>query len=394
MDPTIPDDPRLKASATELMAAAGALGSRLHPDTLAAVSAMLRTVNCYYSNLIEGHDTHPIEIDRAMAKDYSTDPKRRSLQLEAKAHIEVQLLIEADLVDHTDRNVCESSYITWIHREFYERIPDDLRVLRDPTGQREVIVVPGKLRDYDVRVGTHIAPEHAELSALLARYERTYDPARHSALNALMALGAAHHRLLWIHPFGDGNGRVTRLMTDAYLRRIGVGGHGLWTASRGLARRSAAYRDGLGAADAVRWNDYDGRGPLSLKALTDFCLFFLDVCLDQVRYMGGLLDVDQLIDRVRNYGRARKAGVVPGPTGRFREDTTLLLENLVYRGSIPRGDVAKLLRHPERTARRVVRLLADEGFIDSPTSRAPLRLKFPAHAAPYLFPDLYGPRLE
>lgn len=393
MDPTIPDEPRLEALATELTAAAAGLGTRLHPETLAAVSALLRTVNCYYSNLIEGHDTHPIDIDRAMAKDYSADPARRSLQLEAKAHIEVQLLLEADLAAHPDRNVCESSYISWIHREFYDRMPQELRVVRDPTGTREIVVLPGTFRDYDVQVGAHIAPEHAELAALLGRFQKTYDPARHTALKSLMALGAAHHRLLWIHPFGDGNGRVARLMTDAYLRRVGVGGHGLWTASRGLARRSTEYRDRLAAADAVRWNDYDGRGPLSLVALTDFCQFFLEVCLDQVRYMDGLLDVGHLVDRVRSYGLARRTGVVSGVTKKFGEDAALLLEHLVYRGSIPRGDVPTLLRHPERTARRVVRLLTDEGFIASATSRAPLKLRIPAHAAPFLFPDLYNPRL-
>jgi len=392
MDPTTPDLTRLKPLASELMNAARILGGRLHPDTLAAVSGLLRTVNCYYSNLIEGHDTHPIEIDRAMAADYSADPKRRSLQLEARAHIEVQLLLEKDLVAHPDRNVCDPDYLRWIHREFYERLPGEFRIVRDSTGTRDLLVSPGELRTYDVQVGRHIAPDHRELSALLARYATAYDPSRHSDLDALMALGAAHHRLLWIHPFGDGNGRVARLMTDAYLRRVGVGGHGLWTASRGLARRSTDYRDGLAAADADRWNDYDGRGPLSLKALSDFCEFFLEVCLDQVRYMDTLLDVNHLVDRVKTYGRARAAGAIVGPEPDFRSEATLLLEHLVLRGNIPRSDVPDLLRLHERTARRVVRFLTGEGFIESPTTRAPIRLRFPAHAAPYLFPDLYQPR--
>jgi len=391
MQPTFPDQVRLEALATEVATAAGGLGARLHPDIMAAVGDLLRTVNCYYSNLIEGHDTHPIDIDRAMRQDYSNDPKRRSLQLEATAHIEVQLLVESDLVSHPPRNVCAPDYLCWIHREFYQRLPEELRVVRDPVDGRELAVNPGELRRYEVRVGAHIAPPHDEVPALLDHFSKTYDPVGRGAVNGLIALGAAHHRLLWIHPFGDGNGRVTRLMTDAYLRRIGVGGHGLWTASRGLARQSGAYRDALAAADAVRWNDYDGRGPLSLRALSDFCRFFLEVCLDQVRYMGGLLEVDRLADRVRAYGRARQTGLITGLAKGFREDAALLLENLVYRGSIPRGQVAKLLRLEERTARRVVRLLTAEGFISSPTSRAPLRLRIPPQAAPHLFPGLYQP---
>jgi len=53
----------------------------------------VRSMNCYYSNLIEGHDTHPIDIDqRALKNDYSADPsKARNLQLESQgAHIAVQ----------------------------------------------------------------------------------------------------------------------------------------------------------------------------------------------------------------------------------------------------------------------------------------------------------------
>jgi Fic family protein len=389
MDPVLPERAALQEKASRVASSAATLGSRLHPDTLAAVSDLLRTVNCYYSNLIEGHDTHPVDIDRAMQKDYSSNPEKRALQVEAKAHIEVQLLIEEGLARTPERNVCEPDFLLWIHREFYRRLPEKLRTVRDPSGDRELIIEPGEIRSYDVRVGDHVAPSHTEVPALLERFSRTYAPRGRGAVDGLIAVGAAHHRLLWIHPFGDGNGRVTRLMTDAYLRSIGVGGHGLWTASRGLARAGAAYRDALAAADAVRWNDYDGRGPLSLKALSDFCRFFLDVCLDQMTYMGGLLEVDHLVERVRAYGRARATGVVTGVGKSFREEASLLLENLVYRGTIPRGDVPRLLRLEQRTARRVVRVLHEEGFITSATTRAPLRLRIPAHAAPYLFPDLY-----
>ncbi len=389
MDPALPTLPAMEAHAAEIVKAAASLGSRLHPDTLGAVSDLLRTVNCYYSNLIEGHDTHPVDIDRAMHQTYSKDPRKRALQVEAKAHIEVQLLIEEELAQAPDRNVCAPEFLRWVHREFYRRLPPELRTVRSPSGDRELTVEPGEIRGYDVRVGDHLPPQPAELEALLERFGRTYDPESRSPAEGLVLAGAAHHRLLWIHPFGDGNGRVTRLMTDAYLRRVGVGGHGLWTASRGLARARERYRDALAAADQVRWNDYDGRGPLSLKALGDFCAFFLDICHDQVTYMGGLLDVDRLIDRVQTYGRARAAGAITGVEPHFRDEAGLLLENLVYRGSVPRSEVPRLLRLEERTARRVVRSLVDEGFIVSATSRAPLRLRIPAHAAPYLFPDLY-----
>ena len=391
IEPVVPDHPAVAAEAEEVLLAAGRLGAQLHPVTAQAVAALLRTVNSYYSNLIEGHDTHPVEIERAMRHEYAAGSEARNLQLEAAAHIEVQLLIEGRLAASPGTNVCAPDFICWIHREFYDRLPGALRIVRNRDGSREVEIVPGALRTYDVQVGTHVAPAHADLTHLLDRYARVYDPAGRSQREALILLGAAHHRLLWIHPFGDGNGRVARLITDAYLKRVGVGGHGLWTAARGLARSGTRYREALAAADAPRWNDYDGRGALSHQALVAFARFFLEICLDQIGYMEGLLRVDRLAERAESYGRAREAGLLAGPegTGTFRPEATRLLKQMIYRGAIPRGEVRELLNLEERTARRVVRALTDEGFVTSTTSRAPITLRIPAHAGPYLMPGIY-----
>jgi len=418
LEPMLPDMDPLRDRAEAVGRAASALGRHLHPATLGAVTELLRTINCYYSNLIEGHDTHPVEIERALAADYARDPAKRNLQLEARAHIEVQRLIEQRLEPVGTTNVCDPDFLRWIHEEFYRRLPQELRIVRHPSGDREEEVLPGALRTFEVQVGRHVAPPWRDLDALLARFAAVYDPRRFARstaepgretfddARAIVALGAAHHRLLWIHPFGDGNGRVARLMTDAYLRRIGFGGHGLWTVSRGLARERDRYRMALAAADAERWNDYDGRGPRSAQALHAFCGFFLDICADQIAYMGGLLGVDALLERVSAYGRAREAGAVAGPANRqipgpqtrrgrppvrFRAEATRLLRALVAQGPIPRGEVPAITGASERTARRVVQDLSAEGFVVFASHRAPLKLRFPAHAVPYLLPDLYGP---
>jgi Fic family protein len=403
MEPLLPDDPALLVRARAVLAAAARLGRHLHPDTLAAIAELLRTVNCYYSNLIEGHDTHPIDIERAMRDEYARGAAERSLQEEARAHIEVQVLMEEVLAADPVRNVCARDFLTWLHREFYLRVPESLRVVRNPESDQQEPVVPGALRHYDVSVGRHIAPPHAEISACLDRLAEAYDPARHDGAEALVALAAAHHRVLWVHPFGDGNGRVTRLMTDAYLRRIGIGGHGLWTASRGLARRKNEYQAALAEADRERWDDYDGRGARSRRGLIAFCEFFLATCSDQIEYMQGLLKVDELAARVEAYGRRRESGELPGSrraeghraagrASRFRPEATRLLRDLVYRGTLPRSEVPVLTGLEERTARRLLRRLLDEGFLRADSSRAPLRLRIPAHAAPYFFPDLYSPK--
>ena len=85
----------LENLAFDLAREASELSAQLHPVVRLSVAALVRSMNCYYSNLIEGHHTHPVDIDRAMAGDYSAEPEKRNLQIEARAHIDVQQKIDA-----------------------------------------------------------------------------------------------------------------------------------------------------------------------------------------------------------------------------------------------------------------------------------------------------------
>ena len=97
MEPLLPPEEgqkRLEDAAFELVSRASALAGQTNPIVTASIGTLVRSMNCYYSNLIEGHDTPPRDIDRALRKDYSAEPARRALQLEAVAHIEVQQAID------------------------------------------------------------------------------------------------------------------------------------------------------------------------------------------------------------------------------------------------------------------------------------------------------------
>ena len=80
--------------AVELAQKSAGLRRSLPESLLASLADLVRAMNCYYSNLIEGHDTHPVDIERALKDDYSNDARKRDLQLEAKAHITVQQWID------------------------------------------------------------------------------------------------------------------------------------------------------------------------------------------------------------------------------------------------------------------------------------------------------------
>ena len=237
MEPMLPEEAAshsLEDSALRLAESACGLAKRVRPILQQSVGDLVRSMNCYYSNLIEGHNTHPRDIERALAEDFSDEPRKRGLQFEAVAHIHVQKLID----DGRDPAVWPASaaYASWLHRQFCEHLPSDmLWVENQVTGERHEIV-PGQLWHADVAAGRHEPPHRELVASLLARFDQAYTSPPLSRMRQIQSVGAVHHRFLWIHPFLDGNGRVARLMSHALLRRLGIG-TSLWSVARGLARR-------------------------------------------------------------------------------------------------------------------------------------------------------------
>ena len=392
MTPLLPEEADdLQDLALEVIQKSAALGTRQHPVTLNTLRELLRIINSYYSNLIEGHNTHPYDIVRAMQKEYDSEPAKRNLQIESVAHITVQRDMEKKLREEPEVNVTGREFLCDLHCEFYRQLPEEFRVVKNPETGKERRVVPGELREESVRVGYHQPPEHGTLKAFLDRFSDFYAPEQHHGALKLVAAAAAHHRLMWIHPFLDGNGRVARLFTESYLHRIPVHGFGLWSVSRGLARRNAEYKSALSQADAPRRNDLDGRGNLSNEGLISFCRFFLEVCLDQVEYMGGLLRLEELVDRIRRYIELRGSGMIPGPPGEkaLRNESARMLQEVLVKGEAARGAVIEASGLKERTGRTLLGQLIAEGLLVSDTPKGDVRLGFPIHAAGWFFPDLY-----
>ncbi len=348
---------------------------------------MVRAMNSYYSNLIEGHNTHPADIERALVKDYSHDPVKRALQMESAAHVEVQKLIEVRLTEKVDTDICAPDFLCWIHREFYERLADEFRHIKTSEGEIKV-VRPGEFREEEVTVGIHLAPGFHSLPDFLSRFHTAYGDPHLSATKKVVAAAASHHRLAWIHPFLDGNGRVTRLFSHAYLVKARIDGHGMWTVSRGLARNRNDYLVALSGADSHRQGDIDGRGNLSNKGLVAFCTFFLEMALDQIKFMSVLLDFDGLQKRIIGYvGRQTVLGELQPEAG-------CLLREVLLRGEVPRGEASRITGKAERTARRILKDLLEKRLLSTETEKGPVRLSFPTCVVGYYFPRLYPEGVE
>jgi Fic family protein len=363
--------------ALELAEKSAAFRSSLPEPIAAALADLVRSMNCYYSNLIEGHNTHPIDIERALAGDYSADPKKRDLQLEAKAHITAQKWIDDGGLKEPPT---APASIKEIHRRFCELLPEDLLFVEDPETKEKLPVVPGCLRERYVQVGRHIPPSPGAVPRFLDRLHQAYRSA--GRIESILAAACAHHRLLWVHPFMDGNGRVARLVSYAMLRNS-LDTRGLWSVARGLARREADYKAHLQACDGDRRGNRDGRGTLSEAALASFTEFFLCVSIDQVEFMSSLMQADRLRDRIMIWAEEEmRAGNLP-------PKSDLVLKAIFYQGVLERGEVDSMLGMSERAARRITSALLKAGALRSESTRAPLHLAFPAKYAERWMPGLF-----
>lgn len=381
----------------EVVAKAEGLGRSLHPTTAANLADLVRLMNTYYSNLIEGHNTRPRDIERALAG--ARDDDQRDLQQEAVAHYRLQERIDRQAATGALPDPADPDFLRELHRDFYIGASTETLTLRN--GARTTVMVPGEWRstpNQDVEIGRHLPPASTQVAAFMEYFHLrfAFEPTPGRALQGvgpgkakrILAMATAHHRFNWIHPFPDGNGRVSRLMSHAMAHEAGIGAHGLWSISRGLARGLEPGLDGreeykkhMAWADAPRQGDRDGRGHLSQKGLEVFATWFLQVCLDQLGYMSDLFELGTLSKRLDRYVALHDM---------LAPESARLLQETLVRGEIERGEASRITQLPERTARRVLKQVTDAGLLASDTPKGPVSLRFPSDTLEILFPRLYA----
>lgn len=363
---------------------ASGLGQGLHPDSAAELADLVRVMNCYYSNLIEGHNTRPRDIEKALAGAELED-ETRPLALEARAHVIVQRAIDEMHRNGTMPVPTSVEFLTWVHQSFYDEMPEEFRVIEHPNGTSEPIV-PGRMRqqgDSEVSVGRHNPPSSARVATFMEHFDKRFQIAARSASGRIIAIASAHHRLNYIHPFPDGNGRVSRLMSHAMALNAGIGGQGLWSISRGLARGlqdRGEYKRMMDLADSPRRGDRDGRGNLSEAALKTFSAWFLNVSLDQITFSAKLFDLAGLDRRYRRL-------VADTIDDKRAPD---LISAVLRHGMLDRGDAQVVLKTSERTSRNTLKKLTTAGYLTSASPKTPVRLAFPLDYRERLFPNLFA----
>jgi len=383
-------NPSLLLKADTLLLEATKLEGSHTPQILQAVKNLLYFVNSYYSNQIESEGTHIVDIERAMQKDYSKNTKKRNLQILSLTHIEVQKECEEYFKKKPSASAYDKEFILGIHKSFYSKkgMEPFLHVAYD---NMQDTIVPGTIRNREVKVGNHLAPSIDKIESMMNEFEHFYNKSLYSS-NAvkLIHILSSHHRLMWIHPFLDGNGRTARLALDGAFASMKMGGYGLWNISRGLARNAEAYKNNLSYADMSRQGERDGKGALSSNALAQYVEFMLDTALDQVSYMNKHLKLNALNSKIELFVQRVNDGLLGiDPLPKHSEK---IFKYLLLSGECSRGKIPNIIGMKERTASRVTSELLKRDFIESDTKAGAIRLKIGTSMASFLFPMLVPER--
>lgn len=354
------------------------------PHLSKTLQPLLRAMNSYYTNRIEGQNTRPADIERALKKNMDADEIIARKQRLALVHLECEEELE-DLWSETEiSGIYNPELVQLIHRTLYNKLPE-----KDRITEEGISLEPGELRNRRVSVGRHLPPDSVDLLSYLKEWGAFYSklpPGEKSVIGA----AAAHHRLTWIHPFSDGNGRTARLHTHLVLHRLGLT-NGMWSVMRGLARNREEYYTRLNNADLPRRNDLDGRGELSQEELVRFIEFFLVIAIDQASFMSEMLRLDRIKQGIRDL--LLYLSVNPFPVGSeisvIKEEGLEALHYVAITGPLERGKFMAMTGLPERTARRFLASLLEYGVLLSDSSRAPVQFHVPFKSLRFLFPHLW-----
>ena len=339
----------------------------LPTEALKEIADLARHATGYSSHLIE-----PLHAD---------EPAGAQAPSAAEAEAETMVLRTIDEAHAAGTLASPTSigFLTWVHRSFYQALAG----LERSGSQRSPRMTPGRLREQaedDRGLGYRVPQASERVAVFLAHFERRFGAAERWPSARIIAVASAHHRLNLIRPFPCGNGRVSRLMSHAMVMRAGIGGGGLWSLSRGLARAHGDYHRMMRHAGSRRTDDRDGRGQLSATALTKFSEWMLSVMLEEVRFARASFALETLEPRYRRLLRALD----------YDDNAQDLAGAILRFGQIDRGDASVVLKTSERTARNALSRLVQGGFLTSTTPKGPVRIAFPIEHRYQLFPQLFA----
>ncbi len=183
------------------------LGGSTHPKVFFQLKHIFHTLESIGSARIEGNNTTVAEyIETKLAKTKNVPPSIKEIQNIEKA----MAFIEENVKDYPINRAFLS--------EMHKMIVDGL--LPPPNGEGDE--TPGEYRKTNLKINksSHKPPEWLKIEDYMAElldFVNREDSPKYDLLKTAIA----HHRFVWIHPYGNGNGRTVRLFTYAMLVKTG-----------------------------------------------------------------------------------------------------------------------------------------------------------------------------
>lgn len=381
----------LKDAASRVMSESARLEGSVAPETARGLGEQLRLLNAYHSNLIEGVKTGILEIRKALKGQYSPGDAQRYAQELCVAHVHTERMV-MERIAAGEADPFAPEFLPWLHTTFYSQLPPEHQFCHSGNGFTEHPVMLGTFRDLPVTVDgeNQLGPDAEDVPELFRSLLSLYSPQNHYGDERLLAILSLHHRLAWLHPFRDGNGRMVRLHTTAAMAHAGINTAGLWSLSRGLSRNKNEYYIHLRFADEFETSRAD-------EHLSDFIELCLEQCLDQIQFVGKLLDLTTFEGRVEAYlknlqRRAKALGDEKLLKVAGRPGLTSLLRETFRNGTITRSRAYAILGVQRKTGAEVLKTLIDKGLlVKGKSQKAPLTCGFPEDAMPTYFPYLFKP---
>lgn len=248
------------------------LSGSTHPQVFFQLKHIFHTLESIGSARIEGNNTTIAEYIETKLEE-NDSPKNQGI-------VEIRNIEKA--MAFIEENVQEFNINRIFVSEMHKQIVDSLTPPPEGEGDHS----PGYYRNTNVKIAKsdHVPPDYSMLDEYMDElfdFIRKEDGPQYD----LLKVAIAHHRFVWIHPFGNGNGRTVRLFTYAMLVKLGFNvnvGRILNPTAVFCSNRDDYYKY-LSAADSG-----------SKKGLLSWCEYVLSGLKDEIEKIDNLLDYDYL----------------------------------------------------------------------------------------------------
>ncbi len=395
MEPFFPDDVSgtIETLATELLEKIAALNAVGNPITREAIRQFLVPVEGFYKSILFDQNLMPEDVRDFFKGKLSVDAPTRLKQLQLDAAQQVLKNLKAVLDNPENDDIPASAgFLKQLHKD-YRSIFKSAAEQHELNTEISIEKHAGNYRETDVAFGQGMSPYFGSLPFFMSEFENAYDPAaksNKSKIRRIINIAVAHQRLLWIQPFAAENERIALLYAEACIHYENLNHAGLWSLSRGLARNKSTFTEKLHNAGLKRINAMDGRGNLSNKYLIEFCIFYLNTALGQVKFMLRTLETENMVKRIGNFVDLMVS------REKMRSEAKYLLTDVFLKGKISKPDAMRITATSDKTLKLITDDLISKKLLVAKKEGILMMyyISYPMEVAPLLFPGLFPADME